>query len=158
MYGNKAVYIFDLDDTLLLHNVQEPYRSHYFSKITSLLKDLKRQGKVLCMVTYHCKPHSVMNEDIHLFDHIYSPEVMTITEYQSKGVFPDSTVWMSGKNVRICRSKAVVIREMISKLAFQFDQVVFFDDNPHHVYSVQQLGVHAFLVNPCKGIPLEVFL
>lgn len=157
MYGDKAVYIFDLDDTLILHNVSEPYKSEYYSKIICLLKDLKNAGKILCMVTYNVDPYSFLKHDINLFDLVYSPEVMTLWEYRSKGVIPDATVWSCGTNVRVCKSKAVVIREMVSKLSCQYDQVVFFDDHAQHINSVRKLGLHAFQVNPYKGIPIEVF-
>lgn len=158
MWGSKKVYIFDLDNTLILHNSREPYKSEYHNKVSFGLKRLKSDGKMLCLVTYNTNPASVLKDLTHLFDHVYTPDMITLDEYRSNSErFVDSTVWMCSKNVRICKNKAIVINDLLKNLDdVSPNQVIFFDDNLNHVCAVQRLGVLSVPVNPVKGIPFEM--
>jgi FMN phosphatase YigB (HAD superfamily) len=155
---NKKVYIFDLDNTLILHESHEPYKSEYHERISLALKRLKSNGKILCLVTYNSHPAFVLKDLFHLFDHVYSPEIMTIAEFRSNSTgFPDSTPWMCGNQVRICKNKVVVIGDILRNIGnVSRDQVIFFDDDLNHVCAVQRLGVVSVPVNPARGIPLEM--
>lgn len=159
MYEFKKIFIFDLDDTLFLHNVQESFRNEYHIKITKFLNHLKANDKLICLVTYNINPKRLLNDLIHLFDYVYTPNVMSFHEYQYQYFedytkFKDYTPWVCNGKVSLCKNKSIVIKEILSKFNCDYYKAIFFDDNPNHIKSVQQLGIEAIQVNPLNGIPL----
>ena len=153
MYEFKKIFIFDLDDTLFLHKVPECFRNEYHKKVAEFLKNLKANDKLICLVTYNINPKRLLNDLIYLFDYIYSPELLSFHEYSKAELkFKDCTPWICNGQVSLCRDKAIVIKEILSKFNCSYYQAIFFDDNPNHIKSVQQIGIETVLVNPLKGI------
>lgn len=156
MYQNKDLFIFDLDDTLLLHNLDEYSRKKYEDQLIPFLYNLKNSGKILTLVTYNTNPQKFLNEKsiCHLFDYIYSPLVMSLDEYQMSAKFYDnSSVWITQNTVKICTCKVVITQQIIEKYTCTPEKTIFFDDYKVTVNKVKQLGVESVLVDPVKGIP-----
>lgn len=161
MYEHKKIFIFDLDNTLVLHDAQEPYKSEYHSKIISYLKDLKNKDKLVCLVTYNPYPKVILNDLIHLFDYIYSPELIPFAEYifsnkDDEVRFKNCTPWRCGDNISLCKDKSIVIKDILSQFNCKYYQAIFFDDNPNHIKSVRDIGIESILVNPLKGIYFNI--
>lgn len=157
MYHDKELFIFDLDDTLILHNVDLDLRKQYEDKLIPFLNNLKYNGKILTLVTYNTNPTVFLNkyDILHLFDYIYSPQLLTFEEYaMSSDIHHNSTIWISGKIVRVCVCKSVIVKQILEKFNCTNDKTIFFDDHSLNIKKVEQLGIQSILVDPLKGIPI----
>jgi hypothetical protein len=154
----KDLFIFDLDDTLFLHNLDEYNRKKYEDRLIPFLYNLKKSGKILTLVTYNTDPQKFLNEKSigHLFDYIYMPSVMSFEEYQNSNKFyENSTVWITGRAVKICRCKGVIAQQILEKYSCSPEVCIFFDDHKPNVDKVKQLGIESVLVDPLVGIQLN---
>lgn len=157
MYEHKKIFFFDLDNTLFLHYAQEPYKSEYHRKIISYLKDLKNKDNLICLVTHNPSPKVILKDLIHLFDYIYSPEIISFAEFMilstdNEDKIKNCTPWVCSDQVSLCKNKAIVIKDILSRFNFKYYQAIFFDDNYNHIKSVRDIGIESILVNPLVGI------
>jgi FMN phosphatase YigB (HAD superfamily) len=159
------LYIFDLDDTILLHSSNKEYREKYERKVISFLETLQKRGKKLALVTYNTNPRFYLEElgIYHLFSYIYTPYITSFDNYKSESFdikqLDDSTVWIrrggKGSFVTICKNKHVIIKELLDNLSIPNHKAIFFDDHKLHITSVEKLGVKSILSDPLLGIPFD---
>lgn len=157
MYEDKDLFIFDLDDTLLLHKVDKFNRKIYEDQLISFLHNLKNSGKILTLVTYNTYPEKFLNKNSihHLFDYIYRPEIVPFNEYQNSNKFyENASIWVIGNTVKICTCKSIIIKEIIENYKCHLKKIIFFDDHKFNVDKVKKLGIDSILVDPFNGIPL----
>lgn len=159
LYKDYHLYIFDLDYTILLHSAEANYRKEYEKKLTKFLEDLKRNGKILTLVTYNCNPKFYLEElgIDHLFSYIYSPYLTTFENYISPefdiNMLDNSTIWIRKDIVTINKKKQFVIEELLGKFDIPKHKAIFFDDHKIHINSVEELGIKSVLSDPLLGIP-----
>jgi hypothetical protein len=156
MYEFKKIFIFDLDDTLYLHHADLSFKKEYHRNILTFLKDLKKDNKLICLVTYNVNPKRLLNDSICLFDYVYSPKLLSLSEYLNDHNIDIEhyTPWICNDKVTLCKDKSIVIKEILSKFNCESYQAIFFDDNKVHIKAVQKIGIETVLVNPLKGIPI----
>lgn len=156
----KKLYIFDLDDTILLRNVQDTmYKEKYEKELRERLKDLKKKNKKLAIATYNSKPENVLIQlrILHLFDYIYQPTELPFDKYKSNvRDLRNATVWTIGNHVKICWKKNIMVEKIMKNLKCSKEETIYFDDYINNVYDVEKLGVKTIHVNKTIGIPLNL--
>ncbi len=150
---SKEMYIFDLDDTLILKNNEE-----YKINIVEKIKQLKKFGKKISLVTFNSYPDEWINSNEIEFDYVYKPDMININEEETymkgKNKF-EFIIWVIGNQKKICRNKSKVIEEMLEKFKIDPNNAIFFDDYYRNIESVSKIGVESILVNPSVGIPYK---
>jgi HAD superfamily phosphatase (TIGR01681 family) len=142
-YNNKSsykVYVFDLDNTLFLHNNEEKYTEQYHQKVKNYLLNLKRDNKKICLATHNKYPRYYIEKlglDYNFFD---------IIVYELKDVNPFIN------SIREYTSKKDMILEIIKKIGCRKSQVLFFDDNYYNIREVRSINIKSVKVSPTFGI------
>ena len=135
------IFVFDLDDTLYLHNVDKNYVEIYHKKVKNFLVYLKDNDKRLYIATHNFGPSSLLNRmDIPplLFNGIIketknvNPYINHINEYTSK--------------------KDMILEILDKNPEFTTDDVVFFDDHEYNIKEVESINVKSIRVDARKGI------
>jgi HAD superfamily phosphatase (TIGR01681 family) len=135
------IFVFDLDDTLVLHKAEKPYALEYKSRMIKFLVSLKKQGKFIYIVSHNREPDEVLyynNIPLYLFDDILgetkllSKHVNKIEEYTSK--------------------KDMVIKILNRHKDLAKDDLVFFDDHKYNIKQVESINVKSILVDKYIGI------
>lgn len=156
----KKLYIFDLDDTILLRNVNDiNYKEKYEKELREMLKNLKKKNKKLAIATYNSEPEKILIQlrILHLFDYIIRPTELTYNQYVSSiRNVRNATVWTIGNNVKICWKKNIMVENIMKNLKCSNDETIFFDDYINNVYDVEKIGVKTIHVNKNVGIPLSL--
>jgi HAD superfamily phosphatase (TIGR01681 family) len=139
---NYKVFVFDLDDTLYLHNVDFLYREEYTRKIKEFLLSLKNNGKILCLATHNKSPYHYLHKmDIYDIFH----EII----YEKRDVHP------SLNSIYDYTNKKDMIQEILDKTDSTNEEVIFFDDHIYNINEVKSIGVETVRVSPTTGIILE---
>jgi HAD superfamily phosphatase (TIGR01681 family) len=162
---NKKVFIFDLDDTLYLHsfNRNKEYLKFYHSNIRKWLYNLKKNGKIIGLITYNTNPRNVLKDlgvNENIFDFIEYPENI-LREYfdnnRYKYIKYDNFIFRTdGKGVNyvsLIENKKDMIERNISK--YNKKDIIFFDDSQSNILSVRRLGIECILVDPSIGIEIQ---
>lgn len=136
------VFVFDLDDTLYLHNVDLLYREEYTRKVKEFLQLLKDSGKILCLATHNKSPYTYLHKmDIYdIFNEII---------YETRNVHP------SLNSIYDYTNKKYMIQEILDKTNSKHDEVIFFDDHMYNINEVKSIGVETVYVSPQTGIMIE---
>lgn len=139
----KKVYVFDLDNTLFLHNSEYEYAKKYHKDVELFLMKLKMENKKLYIASHNRDPYWFL--DIinirHLFDDvIYEKKHMnrsinTISEYTSK---------------------KDMILEIMEKEMCDISEIIFFDDHNYNISQVESINVKSIKVDPIKGIDFSI--
>ena len=142
---NYKVYVFDLDDTLYLHNANALYKNEYHKRVKDFLEELKNQDKILCIATHNRSPNYYLDlmEIKELFDEII---------YEKKDVYP----WRN--SIKDYTSKKEMINSIIEKFDCNIDEIVFFDDNNYNIQEIETLGIRSVKVSSDKGVNIEVII
>lgn len=136
------VFVFDLDDTLYLHNVEYSYREEYTQKIRDFLQHLKDNGKIVCLATHNKSPYYYLSRmDIYNLFH----EII----YEKKDVNPKYN------SIYEYTNKKYMVQEIIDKTNVSTQDVIFFDDVYYNINEVKSLGIESIRVSPTTGIVLE---
>ncbi len=144
-YNNKSsykVYVFDLDNTLFLHNNEEKYTEQYHQKVKNYLLNLKRDNKKICLATHNKHPRYYIEKlglDYNFFD---------VIVYELKDVNPLIN------SIQEYTSKKDMILEIIKKTGCRKSQVLFFDDSYYNIRQVQSINVKSVKVSPTFGLYL----
>lgn len=135
------IFVFDLDNTLFLHKVDQIYSEKYHRKVGNFLNYLKDSDKLLYIATHNFNPDNYLNRiNIQplLFDGIIKetknvhPMLNHITEYTSK--------------------KDMILEILDKHKDLTKDDVVFFDDHMFNIKEVESINVKCVYVNESKGI------
>jgi HAD superfamily phosphatase (TIGR01681 family) len=140
--SNYKVYVFDLDNTLFLHNSEEMYTQQYHKKVKNYLLNLKRDNKKICLATHNKNPKyyiEKMGLDYDFFD---------VIVYELKNVHP------LFNSITEYTSKKDMILEIIKKTGCKKSQVLFFDDSYYNIHQVRSINVKSVKVSPTIGIYL----
>lgn len=137
------IFVFDLDNTIILHKVDIHYASKYKSKIVKFLVSLKNKGKFIYIASHNREPDEVLynhNIPLYLFDGIIgenrmlSKHINKIEEYTSK--------------------KDMILEVLSKHKNLSKDDLVFFDDIVYNIKQVESINVRSILVDRYKGIDL----
>lgn len=135
------IFVFDLDNTLYLHNVDENYAEMYHKKVKNFLMYLKDNDKILYVATHNFNPTNYLNRiNIQplLFNGIIKetknvhPSLNSITEYTSK--------------------KDMILEILNNHNDLTKNDIIFFDDHDYNIKEVDSINVKSIYVNECKGI------
>ena len=139
---NFKIYVFDLDNTLFLHNSDYEYSSNYHKRVMEFLQVLKAQGKILCIATHNKNPEYYLKQ-IHIFD------LFDYIIYERKNVccFFNSIEDYTGKNE--------MIEEILDLTKCKKEEVIFFDDADYNIKRVEMIGVKSVKVCDQKGINFD---
>lgn len=162
---NKKVFIFDLDDTLYLHtfNRNKEYLKFYHSNIRKFLYNLKKNDKVLGLITYNTDPINILKKlriDKNVFNFIEYPQNI-LREYfdnnRDKYKEYNNFIFRSNGNginyVSLIENKKDMIERNISE--YNKKDIIFFDDSRSNIFSVRNLGIECILVDPSIGIEIQ---
>lgn len=140
--SNYKVYVFDLDNTLFLHNSEETYTTRYHEKVKNYLLNLKRDNKKICLATHNKNPKYLLEKmglEYDFFD---------IIVYELKNVHPLLN------SITEYTSKKDMILDIIKKTGCKKSQVIFFDDSYYNIRQVQSINVKSVKVSPTSGLYL----
>ena len=135
------IFVFDLDNTLYLHNVDDVYAEKYHTKVKNFLMYLKDNDKKLYIATHNFNPLKLLhkiNISPLLFDSIIKetknvhPLLNSITEYTSK--------------------KDMILEILNNHNDLTQNDIIFFDDNKYNIKEVNSINVKSVYVNESKGI------
>lgn len=135
------ILVFDLDNTLYLHHVDQIYSETYHKKVKNFLMYLKDNDKLLYIATHNFHPDNYLNKinvPPLLFDGIIKetkdvhPSLNSIMEYTSK--------------------KDMVLEILDKHKNLTKDDIIFFDDHMYNIKEVEKLNVKSIYVNEMKGI------
>lgn len=135
------IFVFDLDETLYLHNVNQDYKNIYHKKVKNFLVYLKDNDKRLYIATHNFGPSSWL----HRMD--ISPLLFNGIIKETKNVNPYKN------HINEYTSKKDMILEILDKNSeFTTDDVVFFDDHEYNIKEVESINVKSIYVDARKGI------
>ena len=135
------IFVFDLDNTLYLHNVDSIYSDKYHKKVVNFLMYLKDSNKLLYIATHNFNPTKLLNKiniEPLLFNGIIKetkdvhPSLNSITEYTSK--------------------KDMILEILDKHIDLTNDDIVFFDDHNYNIKQVESINVKSIYVDELKGI------
>jgi HAD superfamily phosphatase (TIGR01681 family) len=141
------IFVFDLDNTLYLHKVDQIYAEKYHKKVNNFLNYLKDNNKLLYIATHNFSPVDYFNRMI------IQPLLFNGIIKETKDVHP------SLNNISEYTSKKDMILEILDKHKdLTKDDVIFFDDHMFNIKEVEKLNVKSIYVNESKGIDFsEIF-
>jgi HAD superfamily phosphatase (TIGR01681 family) len=133
------VFVFDLDNTLYLHNVDAMQRKIYNEQVKVFLENLKSSGKILCIATHNKNPTIYLDalKITSLFHHII---------LEKKNVSP----WFN--TIHDYTGKDEMINELMSEIGCTKKEIIFFDDSVYNIDKVKSIGVDSILVSEKTGI------
>lgn len=137
--SDYKVFVFDLDNTLYLHNADVMHTQIYHEQVKVFLQNLKNDGKILCIATHNKNPivYLDMIKITSLFHYIIS---------EQKNVYP------SLNRIDEYTGKDEMINELISKIGCTNEEILFFDDANYNIKKVESIGVKSILVSDQTGI------
>ena len=126
----SKVYIFDLDNTLLLWKVDKYYKYEYEYELKKFLENLKCKNHILAIASHNMTPrYYLKNMDIfQLFDYII-------------GEYP--------------RKKSDMIVEILENVKGKKEDVIFFDDLNSNIEDCEKNRIISIKVDPMKGLDFE---
>lgn len=135
------IFVFDLDDTLYLHNVNKDYVKVYHKKVKNFLDYLKDNNKILYIATHNFNP------DLYLYRMKISQLLFDGIIKETKDVNPESN------SIIDYTSKKDMILEILNKQPnLTKDDIIFFDDHIYNINEVNSINVKSIHVDKKKGI------
>jgi HAD superfamily phosphatase (TIGR01681 family) len=134
------IFVFDLDNTLYLHKVDQNYAEVYHKKVKNLLVYLKDNDKILYIATHNFNPDNYLNR-INI-----SPSLFNGIIKETKDVNPMLN------SINDYTSKKDMILEIVEHTCLTTDDVIFFDDHSFNIKEVEKLNVKSIYVDDLKGI------
>lgn len=139
---NYKVFVFDLDNTLYLHQVDPMYKKVYNIRIKQFLKFLKDDGKIICLATHNKDPYDYLDE-MGIYD-LFNEII-----YETRDVYPYLNTIDEYTN------KKDMIQEILHKTNVSNNDIVFFDDGYYNIIQVDSLDIDVVFVSPEIGIIIE---
>jgi HAD superfamily phosphatase (TIGR01681 family) len=137
--SDYKVFVFDLDNTLYLHNADVMHTQIYHEQVKVFLQNLKNDGKILCIATHNKNP-------IVYLDRIKITSLFHYIISEQKNVHP------SLNRIDDYTGKDEMINELISKIGCTNEEILFFDDANYNIKKVESIGVKSILVSAQTGI------
>lgn len=134
------IFVFDLDNTLYLHKVDQNYAKIYHKKVKNLLVYLKDNDKILYIATHNFNPDNYLNR-INI-----SPSLFNGIIKETKDVHPMLN------SINDYTSKKDMILEIVEQTCLTTDDIVFFDDHNFNIKEVEKVNVKSVYVDDLKGI------
>lgn len=130
MIDDKKLFVFDLDNTLYLWNVDDRTRMDYEQRLSNFLHFLKWKQKRLAIASFHTDPEMILKRMgiHHLFDVIIG----------RNRTFRKDDMLCNIMEITNCKP----------------NDTVFFDDMYDNVRTVRFMGIECVLVNQRRGIDL----
>lgn len=138
--NNTKVYVFDLDDTLYMHEMCRP--RNYHKKVKQALKKIKENGKKLAIATHRHHPEELL-------------EILDIKSLIDVIITEKRPVHNSTHDIEDYTPKSYMMREIMSILKCKKKHMLFFDDSPYNIKKVRGFKVKSILVNPYTGIDFD---
>ena len=138
------IFVFDLDDTLYLRNVDKNYAKVYHKKVKNLLVYLKDNDKILYIATHNFNPNKYLdriNISPLLFDGIIketkdvNPTLNNIIDYTSK--------------------KDMILQILDEQTSLTKDDMIFFDDHYYNIKEVNSIDVKSIYIDENRGINFD---
>lgn len=135
------IFVFDLDNTLVLHKAESNYASEYHMKVKHFLIYLKDNEKKIYLATHNSNPAEYLTKiDVPplLFNDIIKetkdldPIFNNIMDYTSK--------------------KDMILEILHNNTDLTTSDIVFFDDHPYNINEVESINVKSVYVDELKGI------
>lgn len=137
--SSYKVFVFDLDDTLYMHSLNENDKTVYHEQVKIFLESLYNSGKIICIATHNKNPYNYLEKlnIVPLFDHII---------WEQKNVNPIfNTIYdYTGKDE--------MIKELVGKIGCTIEDIVFFDDSKYNIDVVKSIDVASIHVSNKTGI------
>lgn len=126
------VYVFDLDNTLLLWQVDKYYKYEYESNLKNFLENLKCKNHILAIASHNTSPRYYLKKmDIDgLFDYII-------------GEYP--------------RKKSDMIIEILKNVNKAKEDVIFFDDLDLNIIECKENNIKSIKVDFKKGVEFKEY-
>jgi len=137
--SDYKVFVFDLDNTLYLHNADVMHTQIYHEQVKVFLQNLKNDGKILCIATHNKNP------TIYL-------DMINITSFFHYIISEQKNVCPSLNTIDEYTDKDIMINELISKIGCTNEEILFFDDANYNIKKVESIGVKSILVSDQTGI------
>lgn len=135
------IFVFDLDNTLYLHNVEQNYAEIYHKKVKNFLIYLKDNDKILYIATHNFNPDNYLN-------------LINIPPLLFNGIIKETKdVHPMINNINDYTSKKDMILEILDRQTnLTTDDIVFFDDHSYNIKEVEKINVKSIYVDDLKGI------
>lgn len=135
------IFVFDLDNTLYLYNVDNIYTEEYHKKVKNFLIYLKDNNKLLYIATHNLYPVDYLNQ-------------INIPQLLFNGIIKETkNVHPMRNSISDYTSKKDMILEILDKNSnLTKDDIIFFDDNQYNIDQVKSIGVKCIYVDKFKGI------
>lgn len=135
------IFVFDLDNTLVLHKANASIREKYHKRIKNFLTYLKDNDKLIYIATHNFYPNSLLTS-------------IDIPPLWFNGIIKET------KDVNPClnciedyTNKKHMILEILNKhKELSNDDVIFFDDHIHNIKQVENIDVKSIHVDENIGI------
>jgi HAD superfamily phosphatase (TIGR01681 family) len=137
LFPEVNLYIFDLDDTLILSNyvgdldIGKKYEHTLGPETDKILQDLKNKNHIIALASYNSDAISLM----HKFD---------ILKY-----FDHAEAYYDGLN------KLSHLNRIMDKYPIPNDKIYFFDDLDENIATAHRLGIHGIKIDPNKCIRIS---
>lgn len=136
------VYVFDLDNTLYLHMVNDECKLKYNKKVKDFMIFLKSKNKKLCIATHHRDPNKLLIE-------LGINDLLDIVVYETRyGIY----------NINEFTKKSDMIKSIQEKLGCKRDEIIFFDDFAYNIKNVSEINVKSVLVSEYLGINFDEYV
>ena len=121
--------LFDFDDTIYLKTTYE-----FVPNIHDILYNIKAMQIPIGIITYNSKAIHILKS--FGLDTCFNFIISIASKYERKSdVLKKSNIW----------------HEITSK-----KDILFFDNDPYNIYTMKQIGISCFLVNPVNGISRDI--
>lgn len=139
------IFVFDLDNTILLHETSQEYSMNYNKKLKKTLLDLKANGKSLYIATHNFYPEK------YLIRIGLSPSLFNGIIKETKDVH------CLTHKIEDFTSKKDMVLDILKRSKSSPEEVLFFDDVDYNTKQVEEINVKSILVNRLTGIDLDAF-
>ena len=129
----SKLYVFDLDNTLYLWNVDEDYKRDYECKLINFLDKLKSENIILTIASHNRTPRHYLRK-------------MSICSYFD---------YIIGEHPR---NKYTMILEILKNVneTIKKENIVFFDDSDYNIKDCETNGIKSIKIDPNIGINFEI--
>ena len=134
-YNKYKLFVFDLDNTLYLHEISKEKREEYEIRLKKMLRVLKKNGKKIGLASFNSNPNKflIRMDIMKYFDVII-------------GEYPIG---------KYSRDKLSMIHEIMDKTDSCNNETVFFDDLYSNIHKVKQDDIKCIYVIPFIGIEID---
>ncbi len=134
------IFVFDLDSTLYLRDINNISRNKYHKDIKKFLELLKSKDKIICLATHNSYPFNALKE-------IKIYKLFNIILYQE---YHDNLY-----SIEHYTNKRYMLNKISELTNSSMNEIIFFDDSEYNIKQVEELGIKSIHVNKRSGIILD---